>query len=94
MQMKDINKKELQAWDLFKFVEWADKDWNIYETFEAENKLLFKWYSFQSNRAYNTSKLIDSKFEIVWNNKEWLDEKSYDYVRRERMNRWEYFLDS
>lgn len=92
--MKDIYKRELKAWDLFKFVEWVESDWNIYETFQAEDKLLFKGYSFQSTKAFNTDKLLDSKFEIVWTNKEWLDEKSYDFVRRERMNRWEFFLDS
>lgn len=92
--MKDINKRELQPWDLFKFVEGVDQNWDIFETFKADGKLLFKGYTFQSNKAYGTNKLVDSKFEIIWNNKEWLDESSYDYVRRERMRRGEFFLDS
>lgn len=92
--MKDVNKRELQSWDLFKFVEGVENNGNIYETFDTDKWLLFKGYSFQTSKAFNTDSLVDSKFEIIGTKKEWLDEKSYDYVKRERMNRWEYFLDS
>lgn len=89
--MLDFNKKELKDWDLFKFRDW----WQlIYETFSKGEELKFKGYSFESKQDFDANKLSDFKFEIVWNNKEWVNPKYYDEVKRERLKRGEYFLDS
>ena len=89
--MLDKNKQQLKAWDLFKF---TDGGQLVYETFQDGDDLKFKGYSFTSRQDFDTKKLTDFKFEIVGNNREWIDPKYYDVVKRERLKRWEFFLDS
>lgn len=89
--MLDKNKQQLKDWDLFKFTDW----WQlIYETFSDWKELKFKWYSFTSRQDFDTNKLSDFKFEIIWTAKEGINPKYYDVVKRERIKRWDYFLDS
>lgn len=91
MMMLDKNKQELKAWDLFKFTD----GWQlVYETFKDKSWLKFKWYSFTSRQDFDTKNLSDFKFEIVWTSKDWISPKYYDVVKRERIKRWEHFLDS
>ena len=90
-KMLDKNKQQLKAWDLFKFTDWGSL---IYEAFSKWDKLLFKGYSFESKQDFDSWNLSDFKFEIVGTAKDWLDERSYDYIKRERLKRGERFLDS
>ena len=90
-KMLDKNKRQLQSWDLFRFTD----GWQlIYETFKKWDKLLFKWYSFQSRKDFDTKDLSDFKFEIVGDKDWWFDDRYYDVIKRERMKNWEHFLDS
>ena len=89
--MLDKNKQVLKPGDLFKFTDWGTL---IYQTFTKGDKLMFKGYSFDSRYDFDWDNLNNFKFEIVWTVKDWLDERSYDYVRKERIKHWDHFLDS
>lgn len=89
--MLDKNKKELKAWDLFKFTD----GWQlIYQTFSKWDHLKFKGYSFVSRKDFDTDDLSDFKFEIIWSEKDWIDANYYEIAKREQEKNWVRFLDS
>lgn len=86
--MFDKNKCRLKDGDLFRFNWWE----NIYRVKKGWEK--FTWYTVKTRKDFNVWDLNDFMFEIVGNEKDWIDTKYEAIMKRYWERKGFRFLDS